>query len=194
MSLNNNISISGKQTKIGNSLTEYVKINLNATLKKYFRNFINSDVIFSKDRFNFKCEINIHLEGSIFVKGRALSNDAYGAFNIANEKIKKRIRRYHRRLTDHRSNDSTKLNYLEANQYIIKNPEINKINVDKDDPVIISESEEIIKTVSVSEAIMLMNLNDQNAIFFKNVQSKRLNILFKRSDGNIGWLDPKKKK
>ena len=56
--------------------------------------------------------------------------------------------------------------------------------------MIISESEEIIKTISVSEAIMLMNLNDQNAIFFKNTQSKRLNILFRRSDGNIGWLDP----
>ena len=57
---------------------------------------------------------------------------------------------------------------------------------------ILAESEEIIKTISVSEAMMLMNLNDQSAIFFKNSQTKRLNILFKRSDGNIGWLDPKK--
>ena len=60
------------------------------------------------------------------------------------------------------------------------------------DPVIIAESDDIIKTVSVSEAIMLMNLKDQNAIFFKNVQSNRLNILYRRSDGNIGWVDPKK--
>ena len=60
------------------------------------------------------------------------------------------------------------------------------------DPVIVAESEDIIKTVSVSEAIMLMNLKDQNAIFFKNVQSKRLNILYRRPDGNIGWVDPKK--
>ena len=60
------------------------------------------------------------------------------------------------------------------------------------DPVIIAESDDVIKTVSVSEAIMLMNLKDQNAIFFKNVQSKRLNILYRRPDGNIGWVDPKK--
>ena len=59
-------------------------------------------------------------------------------------------------------------------------------------PVIIAESEEIIKNLSVSEALMFMKLNDQNAIFFKNVKTNRLNILFKRSDGNIGWLDPKK--
>ena len=58
--------------------------------------------------------------------------------------------------------------------------------------MIIAESEDVIKTITVSEALMLMSLNDQNAIFFKNKKTKRLNILFKRSDGNIGWLDPKK--
>ena len=193
MNLSNNISITGKQTKVGLSLSEYVSKILNTTLKKYFKKFISANVIFSKDRFNFKCEISIHIEGSIFVKGNALSNDAYGAFNISNEKIKKRLRRYHRKLTDHRSKNSKSIKFLQANEYIIKDPEKNSYNNSIDEPVIISESEEIIKTISVSEAIMLMNLNDQNAIFFKNTQSKRLNILFRRSDGNIGWLDPKKK-
>ncbi len=193
MNLSNNISITGKQTKVGLSLSEYVSKILKTTLKKYFKKFISANVIFSKDRFNFKCEISIHIEGSIFVKGNALSNDAYGAFNISNEKIKKRLRRYHRKLIDHRSKNSKSIKFLQANEYIIKDPEKNSYNNNIDEPVIISESEEIIKTISVSEAIMLMNLNDQNSIFFKNTQSKRLNILFRRSDGNIGWLDPKKK-
>ena len=189
MSIENSISVSGKQTKVGKSLTNYVKENLTNTLKKYFTNFLGSNVIFSKDSFNFKCDININIEGSIFIKGSSQSNDAYGAFNVANEKIKKRIRRYHRKLTAHRTKNSTSIKDLQASQYIIKNPDIKNANIDE--PVIIAESEEMIKTVSVSEALMLMNLNDQNAIFFKNVKSKRLNILFKREDGNIGWLDPK---
>ena len=67
-----------------------------------------------------------------------------------------------------------------------------KVDLSEKEPVIIAESEEIIKTLTVSEAIMLMDLNDQNAIFFKNTKNNRLNILFKKSDGNIGWLDPKK--
>ncbi|MAZ07019.1 MAG: hypothetical protein CMM99_00930 [Rickettsiales bacterium] len=75
---------------------------------------------------------------------------------------------------------------------MIQDPENLRKNLDVDNPVIIAESEEIIKNLSVSEALMFMNLNDQNAIFFKNVKTNRLNILFKRSDGNIGWLDPKK--
>jgi|TARA_B100000287_G_scaffold288153_1_gene271553 ribosomal subunit interface protein len=190
--MENKISISGKQTKIGSSLQDYARKILTLTLKKYFDDFVSSSILFSKDTFNFKCEISIHLESSIFVKSNSLSNDAYGAFNLANEKIKKRIRRYHRKLIDHRANNSKKIKNLQANEYIIKDSEKFKETSLHEDPVIIAESEELIKTLSVSEAIMLMNLNDQNAIFFKNINNKRLNILFRRPDGNIGWLDPKK--
>ncbi len=167
----NKISVSGKQTKVGRSLTHYVKDSLVQTLKKYFDDFISGNILFSKDTFNFKCEINIHIDSAIFIQGNAGSNDAYGAFNVANEKIKKRLRRYHRKLTDHRLKNRKPLKYLEANQYIIENPELKNIKENVYDPVIIAESDDVIKTVSVSEAIMLMNLKDQNAIFFKNVQS-----------------------
>ena len=186
------ILVSGKQTKIGLSLKKYSIDSLNSTLNKYFQEFISSSILFSKDTFNFKCEISIHLEKTIFVKSQSLSNDAYGAFNLANEKIKKRIRRYHRKLTDHRAKLAKKLVETNASEYIIQNPEKVKLNSSEKEPVIIAESEEIIKSLTVSEAIMLMDLNDQNAIFFKNTKNKRLNLLFKRSDGNIGWLDPKK--
>ena len=188
----NKISVSGKQTKVGKSLTYYVKDSLVQTLNKYFDNFISGNILFSKDTFNFKCEINIHIDSAIFIQGNAGSNDAYGAFNVANEKIKKRLRRYHRKLTDHRLKNKKPLKYLKANEYIIENPELKNKKESLYNPVIIAESDDIIKTVSVSEAIMLMNLKDQNAIFFKNVQSKRLNILYRRPDGNIGWVDPKK--
>ena len=75
-----NISVSGKQTKVGKPLTEYVKTCLVSTLKKYFDNFIMANVLFSKETYNFRCEINVHIEGSIFIQSNALSNDAYGSF------------------------------------------------------------------------------------------------------------------
>ncbi len=192
MTEKNKISVSGKQTKVGKSLTSHVEYSIVLTLKKYFDDFISANILFSKDTFNFRCEITIHIESSIFLQGNGLSNDAYGSFNVANEKIKKRLRRYHRKLTDHRTKNKKSFKFLEASQYIIENPEIRKFNKNPSDPVIIAESEDVIKTVSVSEAIMLMNLKDQNAIFFKNINSKRLNILYRRPDGNIGWVDPKK--
>ena len=190
--MKNKVLVSGKQTKVGLSLKKYSIDSITITLNKYFQDFISSSILFSKDTYNFRCEISIHLEKTIFIKSHSLSNDAYGAFNLANEKIKKRIRRHHRKLTDHRSKLAKRNIETNASEYIIKNPEKVKININEKEPVIIAESEEIIKSLTVSEALMLMDLNDQDAIFFKNTKNNRLNILFKKSDGNIGWLDPKK--
>tara|TARA_B100000989_G_C19503960_1_gene455587 strand:+ start:1105 stop:1683 length:579 start_codon:yes stop_codon:yes gene_type:complete len=187
------ISVSGKQTKIGNALTLHSKKNLLNSLNKYFSTIVSANILFSKDTFNFKCEININVEHNIFVKGHGLSNDAYGAFNIANEKIKKRLRRYHRKLTDHRKKPKKSSFLNKTNQYIIKNPNIAKMNEEIDNPLIIAETHYEIETLSVSEALMIMELNEQNAILFKNSSNKKLNFLSKRSDGNIEWVDTEKK-
>ena len=124
--MENKIAVSGKQTKVGSSLKNYVTESLSLTLKKYFKDFINANVLFSKDTFNFKCEGAIHLESTIFVKSNSLSNDAYGSFNLANEKIKKRIRRYHRKLTDHRQKNSKLVKNIEASEYVLKDPDKEK--------------------------------------------------------------------
>ena len=184
----NDILISGKQTKLGRALTSYVNSNLMDSLTKYFNSFISANVNFSKSNNNFNCEINIHVEKTVFVQSHAVSNDAYGAFNIANEKIKKRVRRYHKKLNDHRIK-SKKLAKNNAYQYIIKNPESYKSSTQLENPLIIAETEFLIKTLSVSEAVMLMELNDQNMILFKNIKNKKINVLHKRKDGNIGWID-----
>lgn len=188
------ISVSGKQTKVGKSLTSYVKENVKITLTKYFEKFMSANIIFSKMKFNFKCEINLHVEGNIFVRSSAESNDAYGAFNISNEKIKKRLRRYHRKLVDHRKQQKgrQKLTELKASQYLIKDPEKNlKTRKEIDNPIIIAENKIKIQTLSVSEALMIMNLTEQNAILFRNSSSKKINFLSRKLDGNISWIEPK---
>ena len=189
-----NISISGKQTKVGKSLTIYARDNIISALKKYFDKFVSANIIFSKSRFNFICEISLHIDSNLYVQSSAESNDAYGAFNVANEKIKKRIRRYHRKIVDHRKKKTVRdaKKGVIASQYLIKNPENNKKNEgDIDNPVIIAEDKIKIQTLSVSEALMIMNLNEQNAILFRNSKSKKLNFLSKRNDGNISWIEPK---
>lgn len=187
------ISVSGKQTKVGINLTQHVKINLDTSLKKYFSSFISANVQFSKSKYNFKCEINIHVESSIFVQSNALSNDAYGAFNIANEKIKKRVRRYHRKLVDHRTNSKKLVKEDFVNHYTFKDPDEIKKTSEIDNPLIVAETEYSIKKITVSEALMLMNLSEENAILFKNSKNNKLNVLYKKKDGNIAWIDPKKK-
>ena len=187
-----NIQISGKQTKLGESLKSHVRENILSSLMKYFTSVISTNVQFSKDTFNFKCEIKIHVEKTIFVQSHALSNDAYGAFNIANEKIKKRIRRYHRKLTDHRKISRKSLKENSVSQYIIQDPDSLKKKENIDHPLIIAETDFIIKRLSISEALMVMNLSEENAILFKNSKNNRINFLHKRSDGNVGWIDTHK--
>ena len=190
-----NITVSGKQTKIGLSLKTYVQENILFSLNKYFENHISANILFSKDTFNFKCEISLHIEKNIYVNSNALSNEAYGAFNIANEKIKKRLRRYHRKLVNHRQKKIEKFNYAPMDQYIIKDPESPKANREEiETPVIIAENKVSIQDLSVSEALMLMNLKENNALLFRNSKTKKINLLHKRPDGNIGWLDTKLKK
>ena len=94
----------------------------------------------------------------------------------------------HKKLNDHRIK-SKKLAKNNAYQYIIKNPESYKSATQVESPLIIAETEFLIKTLSVSEAVMLMELNDQNVILFKNIKNKKINVLHKRKDGNIGWID-----
>lgn len=187
-----NIQISGKQTKLGESLKSHVRQYIISSLRKYFDSVVSINVQFSKNTFNFKCEINIHVEKTIFVHSNGLSNDAYGSFNIANEKIKKRLRRYHRKLTHLRKNSKVISKESNLSQFIIKDPETSKKEENINQPMIIAETDFIVKTMSVSEALMVMTLSDQNAILFKNIQSKKINFLFKRPDGNIGWVDTKK--
>ncbi|MAH78381.1 MAG: ribosomal subunit interface protein [Rickettsiales bacterium] len=186
----NNIEVSGKQTKLGEALKFYVKENIIYSLTKYFKKFLNANILFSKDKYNFKCEINIHLESSIFVQSHSISNDAYGAFNIANEKIKKRIRRYHRKLVDHRQKKES-IKQSTVSQYIFNDPDESKEDIEN--PLIIAETEFIIRTLTISEALMIMNLTEQSGIPFINAKNNRINFLYKRKDGNIGWIDPKKK-
>ena len=187
-----NIQISGKQTKLGESLKSHVKQYIKSSLKKYFESVVSINIQFSKDTFNFKCEINIHVEKTIFVQSNGLSNDAYGAFNIANEKIKKRLRRYHRKLTDHRKNSKVISKESNMSQFIIQDPESHRKEENINQPIIIAETNFIVKTMSVSEALMVMTLSEENAILFKNIKNNKINFLFKRPDGNIGWIDTKK--
>ena len=189
-----NIQISGKQTKLGESLKSHVKQYINSSLRKYFESVVSINIQFSKDTFNFKCEINIHVEKTIFVQSNGLSNDAYGAFNIANEKIKKRLRRYHRKLTDHRKNSKVISKESNMSQFIIQDPESHRKEENINQPIIIAETNFIVKTMSVSEALMVMTLSEENAILFKNIKNNKINFLFKRPDGNIGWIDTKKNK
>ena len=183
------ISIKGRNIDVGKALRGHVEDHLTSAVTKYFMRALDANVVFSREGRQLRADISVHPgPRGVLVKGGAESDDAYAAFDGALERIAKQLRRYKRRLADHHKGHSKET--LPALQYVIK-PDHEDEEVAADaQPMIIAEMPEEIATLSVSEAVMRMDLADLPVVMFRNSASSRLNVVYYRGDGNIGWIDP----
>ena len=188
------LSVNGKQLDMGDSLRQHIEQVIPAVVEKYFANPTDADVTVSKEGATFRTDISVHVGKGIMLQGHARSGDPYASFDEAAEHMAKRLRRYKRRLRDHHRERSLKQEALQAAQYVLaaeEGPEAPTQEHDEpDQPMIIAEMETRIETLSVGEAVMRMDLANQPAMIFRNSAHGGLNMIYVRSDGNIGWVDP----
>jgi ribosomal subunit interface protein len=192
------LTVQGKQIDVGEALREHVSDKLEDINSKYFNRAIDATVSFSKEGHGhglFKSQISIRVGKNIMVIADAVAGDPYAAFDACSEKISKQLRRYKRKLRDHHEKqESIEVRMMKAHDYTLAaGPE--EENDDDgvphgEDPAIIAEMTTNIETLSVPDAVMRMDLADQNALLFRNAKHNRLNLVYRRNDGNIGWLDP----
>ncbi|MEM7240708.1 MAG: ribosome-associated translation inhibitor RaiA [Pseudomonadota bacterium] len=183
--------ISGKQIDIGESLQQFVQEELGGILDKYAERPTDAQVVFSKDGHEYMCESTIHLSTGLTVNSSAKATEIYGAFEKSGERVEKQLRRYKRRLKDHANQRTTPIESFNASSYIVAaDDESEAAGLEGDAPIIVAEMETSIKSLSVSEAVMQMELADEPVLVFKNEKGEGLNIVYRRSDGNIGWIDP----
>lgn len=187
------INISGQNLSIGMSVQEYVQDKLNETVKKYFDHATSANVNFTKQNFEYYCDINLN-DGTgrhTVIKSRASSDDIYAAFDSALSKVSKQLRKYKSKLKDR--HDRIKLNDIPiGKKYVIDvrqsfREDIEEVDVDN--PVIIAEKPTSIMSLSVGEAVMYMDLENLPALMFENVKTGRINVVYYRADGNISWVD-----
>jgi ribosomal subunit interface protein len=185
------ISVKGKNLDVGDALRGHVEDTLNNAVLKYFMRAIDANVVFSRQGRRLRADISVHPgPRGMVVQGGSESVDAYAAFDGALERIAKQLRRYKRRLNDHHKHKSRLNDVLPALQYVIQ-PEHDEKEVTGDaKPTIIAEMPAHIATLTVSEAVMRMDLADQPVVMFRDAASGRLNVVYRRNDGNIGWIDP----
>ncbi len=183
------ISVRGRNLDVGDALRGHVEDHLNNAVTKYFMRALDANVVFSREGRQLRADISVHPgPRGVLVKGGSRSDDPYVAFDGALERIAKQLRRYKRRLADHHKGHSE--DTLPALQYVIQ-PDHEDEEVAPDaQPVIIAEMPTEIATLSVSEAVMRMDLADLPVVMFRNNASGRLNVVYHRGDGNIGWIDP----
>ncbi len=182
------LSVTGKQIDIGQALRQHVEDGMKASIAKYFGNAVDAQVVVSRDAQLFHTEISVHIGKGIEVHAQSSAGDAYGAFDSAAGHMIKRLRRYKRRLRDHHRN-AKKIETIAAQKFILAGDE--GADDSATEPIIVAEMETDIASLTVSEAVMRMDLANQTALMFRNRAHGGLNMLYRRDDGNIGWVDPR---
>lgn len=190
------IRVSGHQVATGDALTQHVEDRLQGIADKYFARAISADVTFGKGPHDsgFGCDIVAHVMKGLVLKGRHDAADAHLAFDGAAEKIEKQLRRYMRRLKDRHAGEVIEL--AEAGAYDNAGYTLFAENSDADEageaPLIIAETRVDVPDASVSDAVMMLDLRNTAALLFKNAGTGAYNMVYRRGDGTIGWVEPQR--
>lgn len=180
------IQVTGRQIDIGDALRTHVETELETAVSKYADMVMDAEVVFSRDAHAYRADAVVKLARGLTAKASAKSNEIYGAFDALSEKIEKQVRRYKRRLIHHRG-EAVK---SPAASYVLAGARDEDEESESLNPVVIAEMKAQLLSLSVGEAVMRMELEDAPFLMFRNDSHGRLNIVFRRDDGNIGWIDP----
>ncbi len=189
-----NVQIKGKQIDVGDSLRGHVQQHLSDMVGKYFPNPLEATVVFSREAHLFRADIQVHAARGITLQSFSAANDPYPAFDEAAARIAKRLSRYKKKLIDlnHQPTGPDKHAYLDsipASQYVL-DPEKQDEAADNHAPLIVAETQTTIDTLTVSQAVMKIDLAQIPALLFRDRATGRINLVYHRADGNIGWVDP----
>jgi len=184
--------ITGKQIDIGEALQTHVKTELGAVIEKYAGRPTDANVVFSKSGHEFVCESVVHLSTGLTAQAKGHATEIYAAFDSCSEKMEKQLRRYKRRLKDHHKERSQPVELSGAGSYILaSSSESEDIEPESVTSMIVAETETKIQSLSVGEAVMQMELSDAPLLVFRNERHSGVNVVYRREDGNIGWIDPR---
>ncbi len=182
--------VSGKNIDIGDALRQRVEARISEALGKYFDGGYSGHVTVAKEGFGFRTECALHLDSGITLEAEATAADAYASADHAAVRIEKRLRRYKRRLKDRPAprRDNAEVT---APSYVIAAPDPDASEeVTEFHPVIIAESTTPLRHLSVSDAVMELDMTGAAVVVFRHAGHGRINIVYRRPDGHIGWVDP----
>ena len=183
------IKVSGIHFDVGDALREHVETSLPGSASKYSENPINGSATFSKTKHEVKCDCTIHLSTGMVAQSKGRGDDAYHAFDKACDHLETQLRRYKRRLKDHHR--KSPIEKIDAAAFVIESLQHHDDEEPADlQPVIIAESNTEIPTLSVGEAVMHMEMGGEDMLMFHNEKNGLINVVHRRDDGNIGWIDP----
>jgi ribosomal subunit interface protein len=188
------LTVTGQQIDVGESLRTHAEAMLAGMVDKYFGHAIEASVVFSREsRAMIRSDISVHVHRGLVLRGHAVAAEAYAAFDAASERLAKRLRRHKRRIReDHHTHRSRQDVVLTAAQQYVLSGEMDEAAEETvhDAPTVIAEMKTDIESLTVSQAVARLDLGDLPALLFRNSGHGGLNMIYRRPDGNIGWVDP----
>ena len=187
--------ISGKQIDIGEALQTHVKAELGEVVEKYAQRPTEAVIVFSRAAHENVCEATIHLSTGLTAQAKGHATEIYAAFESCREKLDKQLRRYKRRLRSHHRDRTVPVEFAGGSSYILAPTEGPEDSEDDTlQPIIVAEMETRIPSITVGEAVMQLELGHGQFLVFRNEGHGGVNVVYRRDDGNIGWIDPRNSK
>ncbi|MBY0563033.1 MAG: ribosome-associated translation inhibitor RaiA [Hyphomonadaceae bacterium] len=193
------VQVAGRQMDVGEALRTRIESELVAGVGKYFNRATDAVVTVAKNGGNGSVEVDctVHLASGISLQAEGHGGDAHSAFDSALGKLEKRVRRYKRRLRNHHANHKSPLPAEDASSYVLAplqdESEADAGASDEEPeaaPLVIAETKVAVRTMTVSMAVMQLDLSENPALLFRNAANGELNLVYRRADGNVGWVNP----
>ncbi|CDN46209.1 ribosome hibernation-promoting factor, HPF/YfiA family [Neorhizobium galegae] len=183
------VRVSGKHMEIGDSFRQRIEDQIGEAITKYFDGGYSGQVIVEKAGSRFSADCKVHLDTGIVLHAAGEANDPQISFDAAAQRIEKRLRRYKRRLKDHHAGNHVN-GYAEVAYTVMDSVPDEGEEVPEDfAPTIVAESSKQLKTMTVASAVMALDMTDEPVLLFRSPGKEHLNIVYRRNDGNIGWID-----
>lgn len=183
-----NMRVSGKNMDVGEALREKALTSIDSALNKYFDGGYDGHITLEHEGSGYRADCVIHLDTGVVLQASADAADATAAYETMSGHIEKRLRRYKRKLKNHRRN--AQVSDMQAQAYILASPESHDEVEEDFSPPIIAESTSDLREMSVGEAVMELDLAQSDVVVFRHAGHGGVNVVYRRTDGNIGWIDP----
>jgi ribosomal subunit interface protein len=190
------LSVSGKHLDVGDSLREHVATTIAASAERYFGRAIEGKVVFQRSRHAYRADISVHVTRGIVVQSHGEANDPYAAFDVAADRLDKRLQRHKHRLVDRRREVDRDVASEATPHFIIAADQAPDAAADSGEdhdhgrPAVVAEVSVDIEQLTVSDAVMRLDLGDLPVLLFRSRTHGGYNVVYRRPDGTIGWIDP----
>jgi ribosomal subunit interface protein len=184
-----NIQIIGKQIDVGQALSAHVRARLSERMGRLFDRPGSAVVTLSRDGYGFRADCLVHLSSGVTLKAHGVGAEIYPSFDQAADRLEKRLRRYKRRLRDHHHGERGES--LPATSYVIAQEAEDDEEPAGDAPTIVAEQMTEVPMLTTGEAVMRLDLSEAPVLVFRSRAHGRINLVYRRTDGHIGWIDPK---